>query len=305
MAILTVIALLGGGCFGKQEDMRTSVVIADQFGLAYAPIEIMKAKGFLEEELSLAGLDYEIEWKKLPNTAMMREAMLSNELDFGFVGIPPFLIGKDKGMDWRIISGLSESPLGLVGSSSLRSLDDLAPQDKIILPQPGSIQHILLSMYAERVYGDAGKFDDRLVSLSHPDGVTVVQSGETNVLHFTAPPYLEAELDQSHRVILDGETCFGGAFTFIVGICPERVYREEALYRAFSAALSRSIEFMNQSETAAMEILRQVYTEQELKSLSELNYTGDVKGLDRFSKFMYEQKIISKLFEVEDVVWKD
>ena len=53
-------------------------------------------------------------------------------------------------MDWKLIAGLSVCPVGLVAGKSIPDFAALTEQHRIALPQPGSIQHILLSMAAER-----------------------------------------------------------------------------------------------------------------------------------------------------------
>ena len=284
---------------------KKEVILADQYGLAYAPLDIMRHNGYLEDALKAAKLDVEVVWKKLPNTAAMREAMLADELDFGFVGIPPFLIGKDKGMDWRIMVGLSESPLGLVAPKETDSLETIREDQRIILPQPGSIQHILLSMYAEQELGDAKAFDTKLVSMSHPDGLLAMTNNQTDLLHFTSPPYLNQELDQENfRLLVDGETCFGGEFTFIVGICPERVYEDRELYQAVESAIRRSIAFMKASPDKAYEILLEKYSASELEALKYMTYSEEVKGLSRFIEFMNDQEIIQNQYEEEALKWQ-
>ena len=106
--LIIVISIIMFSACAREED--NTITIAEQYGLAYAPVQIMKDKKILEENL----VGMKIRWKRLANTAAIREAVLAGEVDIGFMAIPPFLIGKDKGMDWKIISGLSMSPLGLM-----------------------------------------------------------------------------------------------------------------------------------------------------------------------------------------------
>ncbi len=55
-------------------------------------------------------------------------------------------------------------PLGLVvNDASITTLEQLKDAGKIALPQPGSIQHILLSMAAGRELGDSKALDNQLV----------------------------------------------------------------------------------------------------------------------------------------------
>lgn len=307
--IMSVVVLLLLGCSNDTE--KETLIIADQFGLAYAPIEIMKNQGFLREALDGAGLStVTIEWKRLGNTTAIREAMLSEDLDIGFVGIPPFLIGVDNGMDWRIISGISQTPSALIASSkAVDSLEAIDDSTRIIVPQPGSIQHILLSMYAKRMYGDSKKYDHQLVAMSHPDGYTAMRTGASNTLHFTTPPFMQQEMKlENATVLLDGETCFGGPFTFIVGICPERIYDNPKIYTAFKNALEKSIEFIGTYPEDALEVLSESYdySEADLKAYMDhpqMIYETDVRGLDAFVSFMVEEEMLSDSILNSDLYW--
>jgi NitT/TauT family transport system substrate-binding protein len=94
VVLSTIVMITLTSCVSSNETSnisRENIIIADQFGLAYAPLEVMKHESFLEASLSEAGLEsVKIEWKKFGNTTAIREAMLSGDLDIGFVGIPPF-----------------------------------------------------------------------------------------------------------------------------------------------------------------------------------------------------------------------
>ncbi|WP_105616793.1 ABC transporter substrate-binding protein [Vallitalea okinawensis] len=300
---LLCIALLFTGCM--KEEVKT-VKIAEQYGLAYAPLQIMKEKGFLEEELP----DAEIQWKKLGNTAAIREAMLANEVDLGFMGIPPFLIGLDNGMEWKIMSGLSSCPLGLVSNDpDIKSLEDIAFEDKIALPQPGSIQHILLSMAAEKQLGDASVFDEQLVTLKHPDGMVALEAGKEISAHFTSPPYLFMELDNpKHHLVVTGEEAVGHSFTFIVGVGTEEFYSRREHYEAFLKALDRSIDFMNNNKDEATSILAEVYNMEVQVLESYLNqegmvYSNAVEGVEEFIDFMYRNEYLKENYGLEEVLW--
>lgn len=192
--------------------------IAEQHGLAYAPLAVLQIEGSLEERLQRP-----VEWVRLGNATAIREAMLAGRLDVGFMGIPPYLIGQDRGMEWEAFTGLSRAPLGLVAlDPTITSLSDLiaaGPRARLALPQPGSIQHILLAMALEADGLDPGALDSRLVSLGHPDGMAALLAGSEVRAHFTAPPFLTRELaEPGARLIVDGTEAFGQPFTFIIGV---------------------------------------------------------------------------------------
>lgn len=307
-AALTVLLLAacGGGEADKapasdtaaqsQHQASKELVIAEQYGLAYAPLQVMRAEGFLEAELP----DYEIEWSRLGNTAAIREAVLAGRLDVGFMGIPPFLIGYDRGMEWRIFTGLSQAPLGLVTwRDDLRSLADFGPQDKIALPQPGSIQHILLSMASQRQLGDAQALDDRLVTMNHPDGMNALLSRRDISAHFTSPPYLMEELAaEDTRLVVSGRQAMGGEFTFIVGAATEELFNSSPqAVSALRRALARSIDYIQSNRNAAVALLAEEYGLSKEKVAEYLDWEGmkysqQVLGLERFIAFMAEQDYI-------------
>ena len=120
------------------------IKIAGQFGLVYAPLTIAEKLHIFEKN----GL--KPVWKEYGSGAAVREALISGEADVGFMGIPPFLIGWEKGCPWKVAMGFVVVPVGLVTNNpKIKSLKDFKPDDKIAVPSPGSVQHILLAMAAE------------------------------------------------------------------------------------------------------------------------------------------------------------
>lgn len=305
LVLLIVLILAFSGCSKSKDDEK--LIIAEQYGLAYAPLQIMKENGYLEALLP----DTEIEWVTLSNTSSIRESMLSGHVDMGFVGIPPFIIGLDHGMDWKIMCGLSENPSGLVSNdSAIKTLSDFKEGDKIALPQPGSIQHILLAMACEKQFNDATKLDDLLLSMRHPDAYQSLESKATIKAHFASPPYLFDELkNKDNQLILSGKEAFGGDFTFIVGVCDRDFYKNKEHYEAVKEALTQAMDFMDENKEATIKILSNSYNiEAEiLKGYLEeegMNYTTEVKGADTFVDFMLRNGYIKNDYQVDELIWE-
>lgn len=278
------------GCSTEKNKTEKTIAIAEQYGLAYAPVQLLKELKILEKEDS----ELKIEWKQLSNTTAIREAMLAGEVDVGFMAIPPFLIAKDRGMEWKIISALSESPLGLMtNKNTLNSLADLKAEDRIALPQPGSVQHILLSMAAERNLGDAEIFDDQLITMNHPDAMNALLAGKELSAHFTSPPYLFLESkEKGIKEILKAKDAFGSDFTFIAAVSTDGFYQDNyKLYQLFVKALNQSIEYINEKPKKSAKILADNYNLEQKELLEYLSwpgmkYTREIKGLEKFITFM-------------------
>lgn len=304
--LVMILVIASVGCSKSDEETKEKIVIAEQFGLAYAPLQIMKEKGFLDESLP----NYQIEWVKLGNTAAIREAILADALDVGFLGIPPFLIGYDKGMEWGIFTGLSSAPLGLVSNDSeIKGLEDIKRTDRIALPQPGSIQHILLSMAAEKTFGQADYFDQQLVTMKHPDGMNALLAQGVVRLHYTSPPFLFEELkEESLSLVVDGETCFGGDFTFIVGMTTETFKEDQKAYDALVQGVEEAVLFMKDHPDETIDILSKYY-DYDLDTLKNyvyeqnIVYSTEVKGLESFIDFMTKNQLIEQPIQTEAILW--
>lgn len=305
IVLVVVIFILVSSC-SKQNSEDKTIRIGEQYGLAYAPLQIMKEKAFLEELRP----EVTVKWLKLGNTTAIREAVLSGDLDAGFMGIPPFLIARDKGMKWKIATGLSSSPLGLVVPvNTYSNLSDFKKNSRIALPQPGSIQHILLTMAAERESGNPAMLDKNLISLKHPDGMNALLSGAVDG-HFTSPPYLFYESDSSDfEILVTGDEAMGEPFTFIVGAVTEKFYNDNReLYNDYLSALEKSITFIDKNRIETVEILSKVYS-MEKDILAEflyrpgMKFDTSVKGLNRFISFMKNRGYLENELTPESVLF--
>ncbi|SKC90790.1 ABC transporter substrate-binding protein [Maledivibacter halophilus] len=309
--IIFTTLFLFSGCASKKDISRNNEIkIAEQYGLAYAPIQIMKYKEILEKNLP----EVEITWKQMGNTAAIREGMISNQVDVGFMAIPPFMIGWDKGMDWKIASGLSSMPVGLVTyKNDIKSIEDFTIDDRIALPQPGSIQHILLSMASEKTFNDASKLDNLLVTMAHPDGMNALLARKDITAHFTSPPYIFKELEnEGFHQILTGEEAMGKDFTFIVGVSTKEFHdKNPNTYKAFVKSLHEAIDFINANPQEAADILADEYNLPKEEVLSYITadgtvYSSSVKGLKDFADFMKRNNYLSKSFEnANEILWED
>ncbi|MDF2892835.1 MAG: ABC-type nitrate/sulfonate/bicarbonate transport system, periplasmic component [Clostridia bacterium] len=310
IAVLLVLLLgINTGCSKQAPDLK-QITIAEQYGLAYAPLQIMKELRLLEK----SDANLLVNWRQMGNTAAIREAMLAEEVDVGFMAIPPFLIGWDKGMEWKIAGGLSSSPVGLVSNrSEVSTIKDFTESDRIALPQPGSVQHILLSMACEKEFGDSHKLDNLLITMAHPEGMNALMAETDVTAHFTAPPYLTGELkSKENRLILSGEEVMGGEFTFIVGVATKSFHDENAEgYKAFIKALEESISFMETNKIETVEILSNAYaiSKEEVEEYLDtqgVEYAAKVQGLDKFADFMKRNDYISKTpASKAEIMWDD
>ncbi len=287
ISVLCALVLQGLSASGEREQPRLR--IAEQYGIAYAPVTVLRQEQTLEEALP----GYDIGWIRLANAAAIREAMLAGRVDIGFMGVPPYLIGRDRGMAWHAFTGLAETPLGLVTvEPGVASLKDLVGPYRIALPQPGSIQHILLAMAAERDLGDATVFDGRLVTMAHPDAMQALTTGSEVRSHFASQPYLSRELDlPGARLLLSGSDAFGGRFSFIIGVVSEDfLERHGGAVAVLTARIEEAIERIAGNRDVRVRLAQAYALEidefEELLAMPGMRYDTTIRGVDRFREFM-------------------
>ena len=304
LLLLAGLALFSG-CGGEKKQTFT---IAEQFGVAYAPLQVMKEDGLLEK--ALPGV--EIRWVQLGGPTAIREGMLAGDIDVGFMGIGPMLLGVDTGMDWKTFGALSANEVSFVTNrADIHSLADLGPEDRIAILSPGSTQHILLCMAAQQQFGDSGRFDAQLVSLSHPDAMSAMLAGGEIALHIATPPYTELELQNGMHTILTGQDVMGGPFTFICGVAKTSLYEQNnALLTAFRQCLSQAVARINADLLAAARRLAPVYGVDEDLLLQMMTYHGTIYGetlvgVDRFAAAMAELGLLSKAPSAAEYAFAD
>src|SRR5687767_7495606 len=102
MRALTFVQLLLAAAVGiTQLPARAAEVaelkIAQQFGIGYLPLTIMKTNALVEKHLKAGGLaDTKVVWSQLGSGQPMNDALLSGSLHVASGGVAPFLILWDR-----------------------------------------------------------------------------------------------------------------------------------------------------------------------------------------------------------------
>lgn len=302
--LFLVIIFSTSGCGDRSNDKEVN--IAEQFGIAYAPLQIMKEQHLLEK--ALPGVT--INWKQYGGPIPMREAMLAGEVDFGFMGSAPVLIGIDNGMKWKYATGISFNQVALVTDNpDIKSLRDFSDTDRIAILSPGSTQHALLSIASNQVFGDPDKFDNQIVSLSHPDAMDALIADTEIVAHFSTPPYIDKELAHGMHIVTTGEEIMGQPFTFITGVAMEDFYENQPdEYDALLASLNTAIDFINNNMDESVSILAPIYGIDESTLKSQMTYNGtiysnELLGIEKLAEEMYKINMLKYPIDFEEAVF--
>lgn len=187
----------------------SQITIAYQPGLGYAQLVIMKQQKTLEKAFPKTTFT----WKLLGNGATIRDGMIAGQIQVGALGIPPFLVGWDKGVDWKMLSSLDDLDLWLMTNNpSIQSLKDIKPDMKIGMPAPDSIQAIVLYKASQDQLGNdkAKALANNILTIDHPTGVQALSSKQI-AAHLTTPPYEFQEQAAGAKAILHSFDVFGQA----------------------------------------------------------------------------------------------
>ncbi len=298
------------GCAKKTEDAslpyeNSTIRIAKQFGMQYAPVYVTAELGLLEKYLP----GIKVEWASLGGGSAISEALIANKLDVAFMGIPPMVIAWDKGADFKIASGICVPPSELmVKDPSIKSLSDFKKEHKIAVPSIGSIQHIMLAMACKTYLGNAKALDNNIVPMANPDAFSALISGTEVVSHFASMPYIDKEASEGFKSILSGKDAFGDAS--IICVTSKTFHdNEPILYSIVQKCLAEAICLINEQDPRVIEIIAKTEKLSADKVVQYLNWPGTnystvVYGAMSLSSFMAESGYITKKpVKSSDLMW--
>lgn len=300
MAILTLC-----GCSKKEEKVK--LTIAYQYGIAYAPAEIMQYNRMLEEKLP----EVEIEWVIQGSGAAINEGIISGDIDIAMMGVAPFLIGWDKGIPYKIYSAISGLSTGLISyDENIKSLADFKQGDKIAVPSIGSAQHIFLAMAAEKELGDMHVLDKYLVSMSHPDAYMALLSKSDVKAHFSSPPYFNKELkEEGMHLITSAEYAIGGEYNHIVGVMSNDFAEKHPEFsKTIKEVTEEAIQYIYDNPDDAATILAEIEKVEREEMVEYLQYDAGkystkIVSVMEMADFMMRADYISKVPEMlEDII---
>jgi len=288
------------------------VRLAQQFGINYLPLTIMRTEKLVEKHAAKLGLgEVKVTWRKFGAGNVMNESLFAGQLDFGSGGVGPLLTvwDKTKGIfDVRGVAALGSMPFYLNTSNpNVKTISDFSDKDKIALPAVEvSIQAVVLQMAAAKAFGmeNYKKFDRLTVGMKHPDAMAALLSGTEVTAHFGNSPFQEQELQDPkiHRVLSSYEVL--GEPTTLNSVYTTKKFHDSnpTIYRAVLDALKEAVEFINEDKARAAKI----YVEEEKSKLSaefvqkilenpDFIVTSEPKGIMKYAEFMHAAKKMKHL----------
>jgi sulfonate transport system substrate-binding protein len=289
MAVLS--ALLGG--MSTTSAQASELRIATQPTPFCAPIFVAKHKGWVEEELAMAGARPAIKWTSFAAGPPMNESFAAGQQDIGFLGDTPAIIGKAAGIDTRIIGITSSGPRTLAvivpTKSNIRSPRDL--KGKKVAVVKGSYAHHLLVLVLQK--GGLTTNDIEFINLSQADIATAIVNGNIDAAAVWEPLITWLESHGQVRVLADGTGIKKGVLVIIATSDFAARKRDQA--KALLKAYQRGARFIksNPKETALLiaadvnlppDLLLKVLPKYDFHPAIQADDIGEIKKSEAFMR---------------------
>ncbi|WP_028239847.1 ABC transporter substrate-binding protein [Stutzerimonas azotifigens] len=257
------LGLLGALTLPLAAQAEGKISIAQQFGIGYLILHVVKDQQLIEKHGKAQGLDIEVDWRTISGATAMNEALLAGAIDVVSAGVPPMLTVSDRTrgrQNVKAVAALGSLPNYLLSNrEEVKTLHDLSDKDRIAVPAAGvGFQSRTLQIETARLFGkdDFQRFDRISVSLPHPDATVALTKGGSEITaHFSSPPfqYQALENPRVHKLISSYDI-LGGPATFNVLYATEKFHDENPrTYRAFYDALAEAERIIKADKAAAAE----------------------------------------------------
>jgi NitT/TauT family transport system substrate-binding protein len=260
-ALVAVVAL--------QASAEGKISIAQQFGIGYLILDVVRDQQLIEKHGKQQGLDVQVDWASLSGSTGMNEALLAGAIDVVSAGVPPMLTLWDRTrgkQNVKAVAALGSLPNYLLSNNpAVKSLKDLGEKNRIAVPAAGvGFQSRTLQIEPARLFGkdDYKRFDTISVSLPHPDATAALIAGGSEIdTHFSSAPFYYQALAANKNIhkLISSYDILGGPATFNVLYTTQKFHDENPkTYKAFYAALVEAAHIIQADKAKAADIFIRV-----------------------------------------------
>lgn len=262
-AIGVSLSLLAGGLAAPTAaHAEGQIRIAEQFGIVYLLLNVVRDQQLIEKHGKEAGLDIKVDWTQLSGGAAVNDALLSGSIDIAGAGIGPLLTIWDRTHGKQNVKGvasLGNFPYYLLSNDpKVKTIADFTDKDRIAVPAVGvSIQSRFLQYAAAKQWGDKeyNRLDKYTVALPHPEATSALTSGATELTaHFSNPPFQNQALENPKvHVVLNTYDLLGPNSPTVLYTTEKFRTENPKTYQAFVDALAEAADFAQHDKAAAAE----------------------------------------------------
>lgn len=234
--------------------------IAEQFGIVYLLLNVVRDQQLIEKYGKAQGLDIEVDWTQLSGGSAVNDALLSGSIDIAGAGTGPLFTIWDRTYGRQNVKGvasLGNFPYYLVSNNpKVKTIADFTEKDRIAVPAVSvSIQSRFLQYAAAKQWGDKeyARLDKYTIAVPHPDATAALVAGGTELTaHFSNPPFQNQALENPNvHVVLNSYDLFGPNSPTV--LFSTEKFRDEnpKTFQAFIDALNAAAQFAQSNKAAA------------------------------------------------------
>lgn len=254
-------SLLAGAVVAPaQAHAEGEIRIAEQFGIVYLLLNVVRDQHLIEKHGKEAGIDIKVDWTQLSGGSAVNDALLSGAIDIAGAGVGPLLTIWDRThgrQDVKAVASLGNFPYYLLSNNpKVKTIADFTEKDRIAVPAVGvSVQSRFLQYAAAKQWGDKeyNRLDKYTIAVPHPDATAALIAGGTELSgHFSNPPFQDQALaNPDVHVVLNTYDLLGPNSPTVL-FATEK-FREEnpKTYHAFVEALAEAADFAQKDKGAA------------------------------------------------------
>jgi len=181
--------------------LRVGYLLGD---LHHLPLFVALDQGFFKDE----GIDVQIVGPFDAGPAEM-DALASNQLDMGYVGLAPAVLAAARKVELSIISGVNQEGSGLAVEKNINSVADLKSK-KVATPAPGSIQYVMMGMLLSNnkmTFQDLDLFPG---TIKPPDMPGALQTGRISGYFVWEPYVAKSVVSGTGKVLIESKDIWPG-----------------------------------------------------------------------------------------------
>lgn len=210
--LLRISATLGGALLSPLSSAPVSaqqktIRFAYQNNLFMAPVFVALDKGWFNEALSKVG--YKLDARQFSVGPAIAEAMASNQIDIGQLGLAVIVTGAGRGLPAKIVVNTGVSGEGIVvrADSGINKMADLRGKT-IAVPAKGNMQDFIVRLGLEKAGLDPSR-DVKFVEIAAPDQKQALNAKLVDAITLWEPLVTDAVLSGG-RLLESGQEIYPG-----------------------------------------------------------------------------------------------
>jgi sulfonate transport system substrate-binding protein len=253
LTLVLVFALALSACgSGKKSSGNEKVTVNIAINGGLNLLSIAKQKGWFEEELGK--LNAEVKWHEFQSSVPLLEGIVSNRVDFSFIGDGTVVTGKAANSPFTAISTIgvqgNQNSVIVKTDSAIKSIADL--KGKTVAVAKGSSAHIFLIKALQK--NNMKESDLKIVELQPDEGNSAFQTNRVDAWA-TWDPYVTTEVKANRaRIVESVETMKIVAPALMIGR-DKFISENPDLTAAYLKVYQKTVDWVNKNKDEAAKIL--------------------------------------------------